>query len=66
MAGAEYDKLEDGSFSGRIPSCMVFGQHRLTVPSNKEYSVPQPRVMPREVEGVLGGQVTADEWDGLA
>jgi predicted RNase H-like HicB family nuclease len=21
MAGAEYDKLEDGSFSGRIPSC---------------------------------------------
>ena len=22
MAGAEYDKLEDGSFSGRIPSCM--------------------------------------------
>jgi predicted RNase H-like HicB family nuclease len=21
MANAEYDKLEDGSFSGRIPSC---------------------------------------------
>ncbi len=21
MAGAEYDKLEDGSFAGRIPSC---------------------------------------------
>lgn len=29
MAGAEYDKLEDGSFSGRIPSCtgvIAFGE----------------------------------------
>ena len=29
LAQAEYDKLEDGSFSGRIPSCkgvVTFGQ----------------------------------------
>ena len=69
---AEYDKLSDGTFSGRIAACpgvvafaptlktcerelrstledwlllglkqfMVFGQHRLAIPSNTEYSVP--------------------------
>lgn len=29
LAGAEYDKLEDGTFSGRIPSCkgvLAFGE----------------------------------------
>jgi hypothetical protein len=45
---------------------MVFGHHRLTVPSNKEYSVPQLRMLLREVEGILGRQMGADEWNGLA
>lgn len=45
---------------------MVYEQHRLTVPSNKEYSVPQLRMTLREVEEITGRQVTADEWNALS
>lgn len=42
---------------------MVHGTHRLTIPSNAEYSVPQLRMMLREVQDVLGRAVSADEWN---
>jgi hypothetical protein len=32
---------------------MVYQQYRLTIPSNSEYSVPQLRMMIREVEILL-------------
>lgn len=44
---------------------MVFHQKRLAIPSNSEYSVPQVRMMSREVEGILGRQITFDEWSQL-
>lgn len=44
---------------------MVYEQHRLTIPSNKEYSVPQLRMMLREVESITGRQISIDEWDAL-
>jgi len=55
-----------GPYSGARHQFTVFGQHRLTVPSNKEYSVPQLRMMSREVADVMGRQITADEWNALA
>jgi hypothetical protein len=55
-----------GPYSGAKHQFMIFGQHRLTIPSNKEYSVPQLRMMLREAEAVVGRQITADEWNGLA
>jgi hypothetical protein len=45
---------------------MVYENHRLTIPSNKEYSAPQLRLMIREVEGIIGREVPADEWDSLS
>ncbi|CAN5913904.1 hypothetical protein BH23PLA1_BH23PLA1_15580 [soil metagenome] len=45
---------------------MVHGQHRLTIPSNAEYSVPQLRMMIREVETILQRSITVEEWNGLA
>ena len=56
----------DGPYSGAKHQFMIFGQHRLTIPSNKEYSVPQLRMMLREVEAVTGREITADEWNDLA
>ena len=56
----------DGPYSGSKHQFMIFGDHRLTVPYNKEYSVPQLRMMLREVEDILGRQISADEWSGLA
>lgn len=55
-----------GLYSGARHQFMVYDQHRLTIPSNKEYSVPQLRMMLREVEEILGRQITADEWNDLS
>ena len=45
---------------------MVHQNHRLSVPSNVEYSVPQLRMMLNEVEAILGRAITVDEWNRLA
>ena len=44
---------------------MLRGSHRLALPSNDEYSVPQLRMMIREVERILGREVTLDDWTQL-
>jgi hypothetical protein len=44
---------------------MVISQKRLAIPSNPEYSVPQLRMMVREVENLLGRGISAQEWAGL-
>ena len=40
----------DGPFSGTRHQFMVYEQHRLAIPSNAEYSVPQLRLLLREIE----------------
>jgi len=44
---------------------MVYGKHRLAIPSNAEFSVPQLRFMLREVENLLGRELTPEEWRKL-
>jgi hypothetical protein len=44
---------------------MIFENHRLTIPSNEEYSVPQLRMMIREVNEIIRREITADEWNNL-
>lgn len=39
--------------------------HRLALPSNDEYSVPQLRMMLREVEAIVGRRVGPEEWNRL-
>jgi len=55
-----------GLYSGAKHQFMVYEQHRLTIPSNKEYSVPQLRMLLREVEAITGRQINADEWNHLS
>jgi len=45
---------------------MVFGEFRLTLPSNPEYSVPQLRMMLAEVEAMIGREIGLDEWSQLS
>jgi hypothetical protein len=56
----------EGPYSGTRHQFMVFEDHRLSIPLNREYSVPQLRMMLNEVEAILKRSVTADEWDRLA
>jgi hypothetical protein len=55
----------EGPYSGTRHQFMVYAQNRLAIPSNTEYSVPQLRMMVREIEEIMGREITADEWNGL-
>lgn len=44
---------------------MVWGQHRQTLPTNSEYSVPQIRRLIRQVESNLECPVSLNAWDSL-
>jgi hypothetical protein len=44
---------------------MVHKQHRLAIPSNAEYSVPQLRMLLQEVEEIIDREVTVEEWTRL-
>jgi predicted RNA binding protein YcfA (HicA-like mRNA interferase family) len=54
-----------GLYSGTNHQFMVYENHRLTIPSNKEYSVPQLRMMLREAEAIIGREITAGEWESM-
>lgn len=55
----------DGPYSGTRHQFMVYKQHRLTIPSNAEYSVPQLRFMVRQVEGIIGRPISLSDWNNL-
>jgi hypothetical protein len=55
----------DGPFSGTRHQFMILGQHRQTIPSNSEFSVPQIRMLVRQVESILGRPISLEEWDSL-
>jgi len=55
----------DGPISGTRHQFMVYQQHRLAIPSNAEYSVPQLRFMLQEVARIIGREITVEEWNSL-
>ena len=56
----------DGPYSGTRRQFLVYENHRLSVPSNPEYSVPQLKMMIREVEIVMDRRFSIEEWHDLA
>jgi len=55
----------DGPFSGARHQFMLYEHHRLAIPSNAEYSVPQLRMLIREVEGIIGHEIAVEDWNRL-
>jgi hypothetical protein len=55
----------EGPFSGTRHQFMILGQHRQTIPSNSEFSVPQIRWLLRQIESILERKLSLDEWDSL-
>lgn len=53
----------EGPYSGTKHQFMIFQNHRLTIPSNKEFSVPQLKMMLKEVERIIGHEITLLEWE---
>ena len=55
----------DGPYSGTRHQFMIFGAHRQTLPANAEYSVPQIRMLVRQVETIIGCKIPVEEWEKL-
>jgi len=55
----------EGPFSGTRHQFMVFRHNRLAIPGNTFYSMPQLRMMLREVAEVIGRDITVEEWNSL-
>ena len=54
-----------GPYRGTRHDFLVLGLHRQTVPSNSDYSIPQVKMLLRQVETILGRKISAEEWDEL-
>ncbi|MDH7578930.1 MAG: type II toxin-antitoxin system HicA family toxin [Bacillota bacterium] len=54
-----------GPYSGTRHQFMIYGEHRLSIPSNAEYSVPQLRMMLEEVEKIIKRKIDLQEWEEL-
>ena len=54
-----------GPYRGTRHEFLGFGSHRQTIPSNAEYSVPQLRMLIRQIETTRGRRISAEEWEVL-
>ena len=50
---------------GTRHAVMRYSPYKQVIPSNVEFSVPQLRVLLRQIEEKLGRKITSEEWDAL-
>ncbi len=55
----------EGPYSGAKHQFLVYKNHRLAIPTNKEYSVPQLKMMLMEIEEIIGRNIKPEEWNDL-
>jgi hypothetical protein len=55
----------EGPYSGTKHQFMTYENHRLSIPSNSEYSIPQLKMMLKQVESIIGIIITPDIWENL-
>lgn len=75
MAQAEYDKLEDNTFSGRIPACkgvIAFGSTLRACESELRSTLEDWLLLSFQlghplpgINGIPGRAITANEWNNL-
>ena len=44
---------------------MRYGTYTLTLPTNKEYSVPQIKMLLNEIEQGINRKISLEEWENL-
>jgi hypothetical protein len=54
-----------GPYSGTRHQFMTFGSHRQTIPTNSEYSVPQIRMLVRQIEAIIERKMNPEDWERL-
>ena len=54
-----------GPYSGTRHQFMTFAAHRQTIPTNSEYSLPQIRMLVRQVEAIIERKISLEDWERL-
>lgn len=54
-----------GPYSDSRHQFLVYSNYRLSIPSNDEYSVPQLKMMLKEVKKITGNEIQAEFWNNL-
>ena len=54
-----------GPYSGAKHQFMIYGQQRLSIPSNKEYSIPQLKMMITEISLITAEDINPEYWNNL-
>ncbi len=54
-----------GPYSGTRHQFMTFGSHRHAIPTNAEYSVPQIRMLLRQVEAIIERKISFEDWEKM-
>jgi len=44
---------------------MRYGTYTLTLPSNKEYSVPQVKMLLKEIERGISEKISLEKWENF-
>lgn len=52
-----------GPYRGTRHEFLVLARKRQTIPSNVDFSVSQVKMILRQVERILGREITAEEWE---
>ncbi len=55
----------DGPYSGTRHQFMIYKTYRLAITSNREYSVPQLKMMLNEIEKIVDKKISANDWNTL-
>ncbi len=55
----------EGPYTGTRHKFMVYSNHRMSIPSNSEYSVPQLKMMQDEVTTIIDRSISVGEWNSL-
>ena len=62
-------KLKKRGFGSAEPGgrhfYMRYGTYTLTLPTNKEYSVPQIKMLLNEIEQGINRKISLEEWENL-
>ena len=54
-----------GIYPGSKHDFLICGNHRLAIPSYKEYSIPQIKFLLKEVEKIIGRSLSETEWEDI-
>jgi hypothetical protein len=52
----------DGPYIGKKHQFMVYQSYRLTLPSNEDFSIPQLKMLIKEIEDIIKNIITNDDW----